>query len=324
MERTLQPPRATLTVLDAGWPFMEIVAISDATPTTNGSPSLVLCALHNEMRPRGPPCVHRCVYVPSPMCCLREIGAYILLLPRTTGAPPIPLRLTQLCQSPNMQNFLSTPPPIQTTKCLVTLGLVFWLDGWDPSASSKNNRPPIHTASVTLLCIDNLTGVLFNARTFPFACGPGKADHNIISQALRHSLDKVQASAVTVRSDHHGCWTTLRAHVIAFLMDQPERRGTNCLLGGNSKQHIAFGVSSDFENLERKFLACPKCVRVANRYLKRGEYASPMAFACWNCYSFSLTCLFQLGKYLTPCHLNYPTIRACCPSRSLRMLGILH
>jgi hypothetical protein len=30
-------------------------------------------------------------------CCLCEIAAYVLLLSRTTGAPPIPLRLTQLC-----------------------------------------------------------------------------------------------------------------------------------------------------------------------------------------------------------------------------------
>jgi hypothetical protein len=93
---------------------------------------------------------------------------------------------------------------------LVSLGLVFRQDGWDTSASSKNNRLLVHTASgVTLLCIDNLMGVLFNARTFPFACGPGKADHNIIFQALRHSLDKVQASEDIVWSDHHGCWTTL-------------------------------------------------------------------------------------------------------------------
>jgi hypothetical protein len=108
-----------------------------------------------------------------------------------------------------MQNFLLTAPPIRTTKFLVSLGLIFWLDGWDPSASSKNNRSPIHTASVTQLCIDNLTGVLFNACTFPFACGPGKADHNIIFQALRHSLDKVQASEDIVWSDHQSCWTSL-------------------------------------------------------------------------------------------------------------------
>jgi hypothetical protein len=63
-------------------------------------------------------------------CCLREIAAYVLLLPRSTCAPPVPLRLTQLCQSAMMQNFLSTAPPIGTTKYLVLLGLVFWLDAW--------------------------------------------------------------------------------------------------------------------------------------------------------------------------------------------------
>jgi hypothetical protein len=41
-------------------------------------------------------------------CCLREIAAYVLLLPRSTGAPPIPLRLTQLCQSA-MMKFVTLP-----------------------------------------------------------------------------------------------------------------------------------------------------------------------------------------------------------------------
>jgi hypothetical protein len=45
MERTLQPPRATLHVLHAGWLFMLIMVISNATPTTNGRPSLVLYVL---------------------------------------------------------------------------------------------------------------------------------------------------------------------------------------------------------------------------------------------------------------------------------------
>jgi hypothetical protein len=85
-------------------------------------------------------------------------------------------------------------------------------------------------------------------------------------------------------------------------VDQPERSGTNCLLGGISKQHVTFGVSCDFKSLEQKFSACPKCVRVANQYLEKGKYASPMAFACWICYSFSLPRLLQLCKYLTPWH----------------------
>jgi hypothetical protein len=85
-------------------------------------------------------------------------------------------------------------------------------------------------------------------------------------------------------------------------MDQPERRGTNCLLGGHSKQHVTFGVSCDFEILQRRFSACPKCVGVANRYLKEGRFGSPMVFSCRLCYSFLLPCLFEHGKYLTHCH----------------------
>jgi hypothetical protein len=37
----------TLNVLDVGWLFMLIVVISDATPATNGRPSLVLCVLNS-------------------------------------------------------------------------------------------------------------------------------------------------------------------------------------------------------------------------------------------------------------------------------------
>jgi hypothetical protein len=43
-------------------------------------------------------------------------------------------------------------------------------------------------------------------------------------------------------------------------------------------------------------------VRVANQYVEKGEYASQMAFVCRICYSLSLPRLFQLEKYLTPCH----------------------
>jgi hypothetical protein len=45
-ERTLQPPRTTLNVLDVGRPFMLNVVIFDAVSTTKGSPLLALCGLN--------------------------------------------------------------------------------------------------------------------------------------------------------------------------------------------------------------------------------------------------------------------------------------
>jgi hypothetical protein len=235
-------------------------------------------------------------------CCLQEIAAFVLFLPRTAGVAPVPLRLVQLCQSKTMKDFLDISPPVWRTKCLVSLGVIFWLDGWDPSASSKNNRSPIHTSTVTFLCIDNTTRLPFNARSFPIACGPGKANHDSVFKALRTSLDALTASTNIVWSHHHSKWTTLRACLIAILMDQPERRGSSCLLGGNAKQHGIFGVSCKFVNLERPFPACPECLGVATKYLLANNFKEPMVFSCCLCYGFSLSNLVNHGRYITPCH----------------------
>ena len=99
-------------------------------------------------------------------------------------------------------------------------------------------------------------------------------------------------------SHHHRCWTTGRVHVIALLMDQPERRGSNSLLGGNSKQHAMFGVSCNFPNLKSNFSACPVCLAGATDYLKHEEFTSALQLKCSTCYGFSLSRLTTNGTYL--------------------------
>ncbi len=230
---------------------------------------------------------------------LEEIAAFILLLPRTIGAPPTPLRLRQLCQSFEMQRFL-TSVKTNYPDCLVSIGLLFWLDGWDPSASSKNNRTPVHTASATFLLIDNSTQAVFDCRTFPIACGPGKVDHNNVFQAIKTSLSNMIAPSKQMWSHHHGRWTTICSHVIAFLMDQPERRGSTCLLGGNGKQHPLFGISCNFLDLACSFEACPNCLKVARLYLAMKCFDTPPVFECSSCYSYSLTRLLLVGKRKAP------------------------
>jgi hypothetical protein len=239
-------------------------------------------------------------------CCLQEIVAFVLLLPRTMGVAPIPLRLRQLCQSTMMQQCDKALINLQMQPCLVTIGLLFWMDGWDPSASTKNNRSPVHTASATLLCIDNNTGLPFDTRTLPIACSPGKVNHNAVFKALETSLNTLMESKHLLWSHHHHRWTTVRPHILALLMDQPERRGSNNLLGGGSTLHAMFGISCNFEQLERSFAACDKCLRVATRYLDTGNFVKPMSFACRQCYSFLLTRLEKLGKYKSEIHPKLP------------------
>jgi hypothetical protein len=108
---------------------------------------------------------------------------------------------------------------------------------------------------------------------------------------------------IIVWSHHHSKWTTLRACLIAILMDQPERRESNCLLRGNSKQHAIFGLSCKFDSLGRPFPACPECLRVANRYLQANFFEEPMILSCRRCYGFSISqFLVNHGRYITPCH----------------------
>jgi hypothetical protein len=87
------------------------------------------------------------------------------------------------------------------------------------------------------------------------------------------------------------------------MMEQRECQGTSCLLGGKSKQHVMFGVSCNFRNLEHTFLACPKCVQVANRYLQSKEFGSPMSFLS-SLLHILLPCLFEHGSYLTSTYIT--------------------
>jgi hypothetical protein len=87
-------------------------------------------------------------------------------------------------------------------------------------------------------------------------------------------------------------------------MDQPERRTSNCLLGGNSNQHGMFGLSCNFDHLERKFSACPKCLRAAKRYLNAGSFTHSVVYSCLQCYGFSLSQLIKHGKYKNVLHVD--------------------
>ena len=230
--------------------------------------------------------------------CLQEIVAFVLVLQNSEGPLVVPLRLQLLCQSLNLHTRQSS------ATSLVSIGLLFWMDGWDPSQSSKSNRSPVHTATATLLCIDNKTGIPFDVRTYPIACGPGKADHNAVFEALKTSLEILEDENKLMWSHYHHQWTTVKCHIITFLMDQPERRSSNCLLGGNSKQHGMFGLSCNFEQLQRTFSACAKCLRAATRYLNAGTFTHPVIYSCRQCYAFSLSQLLKEGEYKSVLHAD--------------------
>ncbi len=67
-----------------------------------------------------------------------------------------------------------------------------WFDGWDPNGSSKGNRSPVWSGSLTLVFVD-LQGRVVSVATYPFAAGPGKADHEVIFEQILLDVRSLQA-----------------------------------------------------------------------------------------------------------------------------------
>jgi hypothetical protein len=81
-------------------------------------------------------------------CCLREITAFVLLLPKMKGAPQVPLRLQQLCKSKMMKDFLSKAPPIRLTECLILINMLFF--GWMVGIPALLQNTTVHPFTLRL------------------------------------------------------------------------------------------------------------------------------------------------------------------------------
>jgi hypothetical protein len=75
------------------------------------------------------------------------------------------------------------------THTQLAVGLLLWTDGWDPSTSSKSNRSPMHTGTVTMIIVNVASQDLVGVATYPNMGGPGKnKSWPSLSMVLRRSL----------------------------------------------------------------------------------------------------------------------------------------
>ena len=133
---------------------------------------------------------------------LPTLLAYDLGLANPNVDPPYNAKFEQLVNSPRGQELfcqaraklIAQEHLIDTTHLsYVNLVVLFWMwfDGYDPN-TSKGNRHPVWSGLVTLLLI-NMQGCIVSVTTYPFAVGPGKADHDIIFQNILLDVRSLQA-----------------------------------------------------------------------------------------------------------------------------------
>jgi hypothetical protein len=173
----------------------------------------------------------------------------------------------------------------------LSVGLLLWTDGWDPSTGCKSNRSPMHTGTVSLLIVDVESQSVVGVCTYPNMGGPGKIDHEPVFRRLLEDIESFESEGSNRRFPSRHFLSDVEVHVkvLFVVQDQPERRASSGLLGGGSIMHPMFGVSCDFQHLRLPFEACHHCVLAIEAYLAAKDWSHPpLTVNCEHCLGWSL------------------------------------
>jgi hypothetical protein len=143
------------------------------------------------------------------------------------------------------------------------LGIDLWFDGFDPNNQSKKNRGSVYIRTVTFAPARSFRNNIQN--TYPLAIGPDQCDRNIIDRHIQSGLAKVSGKDANGQRRKFYCAAVgveveVSALLISKLADQPERRKTLGLLGGNSKYHGRFGTIVDLNHVSKFVRPCSVCL----------------------------------------------------------------
>ena len=231
---------------------------------------------------------------------IASLIAYDLGVANASVDPPYNVKFQRLVDSEHGQKLFlrakeqlaieeaAVDAPITSYISLVVLFLM-WFDGWDPNSSSKSNRSPVWSGSLTLVFV-NLQGGVVSVSTYPFAAGPGKGDHEVIYQQI--VLDVRAMQAPLDNEAHHSRWFYSRmasqmalvcGELFCIWQDQPARRQETYLLGGNSNNHAIFGTSCFVQHLQTPVAACTHCRHVTQEYLCGKMFQTALITHCSSC-----------------------------------------
>ena len=104
-----------------------------------------------------------------------------------------------------------------------------------------------------------------NKFTYPIALGSASASHEEVEQRFSAELAELQ-DPTDIRnvfySKIHKKDVRVHAVLTCSLMDQPERRGSNCMIGGNSLYGARWAYSINLQQVWRKLVPCQACEKL--------------------------------------------------------------
>jgi hypothetical protein len=142
------------------------------------------------------------------------------------------------------------------------LCLDVWFDDCDPNNQSKNNRGSVFLRTLTFSPSSQFRNNLKN--TYPYAVGPKGCSRSVVDRRFQAELDFVNGhdeNGIRRRffCDVLGTDVAVTVKVLSKMADQPERRSSLGLSGGNATNHARFGLIIDLNELQDVVVPCQDC-----------------------------------------------------------------
>lgn len=157
------------------------------------------------------------------------------------------------------------------------------------------------------------TNFFVNKFSYPIALGPSGESHDEVEQRLAQELKELSDPSDDrniMYSKIHQREVRVHAELSCSLMDQPERRGANSMMAGNSTYGARWGYSANFVAIKERIVPCRTC---ETKLLKKD--------VSWNqtpCSKCSQWELIRSDKFLSwKAPPNFPTDTTECDSNGL-------
>ena len=185
-------------------------------------------------------------------------------------------------------------PDVPKDELVVLMG-VTWSDDFDPNSSIKANRGGVWIRTVTFVSESFHSNRLDD--TYTISIGQKQDNHDPIEERFKKELHDLSNGknnmfySMNTRSN-------IRVHfeIIAFLGDQPERRGINQLMLGNIKFHSRYSYAADIKAIAKYLPMCMSCLQRTRRnpnFLNNNKN-------CNVCLQWNMTSNNKLLKYDPP------------------------
>ena len=178
---------------------------------------------------------------------------------------------------------------------IINVFVILWSDDFEPNNSIKSNRQSAWIITCTLIIIQN-DYQLFKS-TYPLSIGYKGHLHKESYKAIFNDLKYLNSGKfIVMYSGYYQSPVYIHAELLAVVNDQPERRSSLALSGGNSTFHSRFSYSCDYTKTKLPIVSCTDCYNnIENEFdiykihKKVNKYNREWrCIKCNNCYNWLL------------------------------------